>query len=184
MTISNFENLSWVLHGAGYDIMAFAGGMAALDEGVARIELLVTRVSFPEWMPHGVALASMARVKKREVRRARGEPGAYRRNRRISGRAGDPSSWQGSSACSLHRRIGKMAPLAELSPIASAPWNRNGRIDLAHRSGERFGLYQRAEIANHDSHTRGADHDLPAEVRDVHPGPGCAALCMARRGSG
>jgi hypothetical protein len=37
---------------------------------------------------------------------------------------------------------------AVVSPIASTPLNRNGRHQSSHRSRERFGLCQRAEIAN------------------------------------
>jgi DNA-binding NtrC family response regulator len=55
---------------AGYDTKAFAGSMAAIEalEAAQRIELLITRVRFPEGTPHGVALASMALTQKRAVR--------------------------------------------------------------------------------------------------------------------
>jgi DNA-binding NtrC family response regulator len=58
------------LQAAGYDTKAFAGTMAALDalEAAARIELIITRVRFPEGTPHGVSLASMALTKKRGLR--------------------------------------------------------------------------------------------------------------------
>ena len=52
---------------AGYDTKAFTGSMAAIEalEAAQRIELLITRVRFPEGTPHGVSLASMALTKKR-----------------------------------------------------------------------------------------------------------------------
>ena len=59
------------LQAAGYDTNAFAASMAAidaLDEAAERIELLFTRVRFPEGTPHGVSLASMALMKKPGVR--------------------------------------------------------------------------------------------------------------------
>jgi DNA-binding NtrC family response regulator len=58
------------LQAAGYDIKAFAGSMAAVEalEAAELIELLITRVRFPEGTPHGVALASMALLKKPGMR--------------------------------------------------------------------------------------------------------------------
>jgi DNA-binding NtrC family response regulator len=58
------------LRAAGYDIKAFSGSMEALDalEAADRIELLITRVTFPEGTPNGVSLARMARMKKPGVR--------------------------------------------------------------------------------------------------------------------
>jgi DNA-binding response OmpR family regulator len=72
------EFVAAALQAAGYEIMAFAGSMAALAalETAERIELLITRVGFPEGTPNGVALARMTRVKKPDVRvlfAARGE---------------------------------------------------------------------------------------------------------------
>ena len=54
---------------AGYDTKAFTGSMAVIEalEAAQRIELLITRVRFPEGTPHGVSLASMALTKKRGV---------------------------------------------------------------------------------------------------------------------
>ena len=55
-------------HGlAGYDIKVFRGSMEAIEalEAAERIQLLITRVSFPEGTPNGVSLARMAKVKKR-----------------------------------------------------------------------------------------------------------------------
>ena len=54
---------------AGYDTKAFTGSMAAIEalEAAQRIELLITRVRFPEGTPHGVSLASIALTKKRGV---------------------------------------------------------------------------------------------------------------------
>ena len=64
------DSVVTALQAAGYDTKAFAGSMEALDalETAQRIELLITRVTFPEGTPNGVALARMARVKKRGVR--------------------------------------------------------------------------------------------------------------------
>jgi len=64
------QSVVTALRAAGYDTKAFAGSMAALDalEAAQRIELLITRVTFPEGTPHGVALARIARVKKPGVR--------------------------------------------------------------------------------------------------------------------
>jgi DNA-binding NtrC family response regulator len=55
---------------AGYDTKAFAGSMAAIEalKAAQRIELLITRVRFPEGTPHGISLASMALTKKQAVR--------------------------------------------------------------------------------------------------------------------
>lgn len=51
------------LRGGGYDVAGFLQSMAALDalETAERVEVLVTRVTFPHGTPHGVALARMAR---------------------------------------------------------------------------------------------------------------------------
>ena len=64
------ESVVTVLRTAGYDTKAFAASMAAIDalEAAQRIELLITRVRFPEGTPHGVSLASMALMKKPGVR--------------------------------------------------------------------------------------------------------------------
>ena len=58
------------LQSAGYDIKALAGSMAAIEalEAATRIELLITRVMFPEGTPHGISLACLARMKKPGVR--------------------------------------------------------------------------------------------------------------------
>ena len=64
------ESVVTVLRAAGYETKAFAGSMPAIDalEAAQRIELLITRVTFPEGTPHGVSLARMARLKKPGVR--------------------------------------------------------------------------------------------------------------------
>ena len=58
------------LQAAGYDAVALAGSMAALDalEAAEPIELLITRVAFPLGTPNGVALAHLARTKKPGLR--------------------------------------------------------------------------------------------------------------------
>ena len=58
------------LQSAGYDVAGFLETTAALCalEAAERIEILITRVAFPEGMPHGVALARMARTKRRGVK--------------------------------------------------------------------------------------------------------------------
>ena len=58
------------LQAAGHDTEAFVSSMAAIDalEAAESIDLLITRVRFPEGTPHGVALASMALTKKQAVR--------------------------------------------------------------------------------------------------------------------
>ena len=55
-----------VLRHAGYDVAGFSQSPAALDalEAAQRVEILVTRVLFPQGTPHGVALARMARLKR------------------------------------------------------------------------------------------------------------------------
>ena len=59
-----------ILQAAGYDIQAFTGSMAAIEslEAAQPIELLITRVRFPEGTPHGVSLAGMALMKKPGMR--------------------------------------------------------------------------------------------------------------------
>jgi CheY-like chemotaxis protein len=54
------------LRRAGYDVVAFQDSMAALDalEHPTHIELLITRIRFPEGTPNGAALARMARIKR------------------------------------------------------------------------------------------------------------------------
>jgi DNA-binding NtrC family response regulator len=64
------ETVTAALEAAGHDVKAFSDSMSAIDalETAERIELLITRVVFPEGKPNGVSLARMARVKKRGVR--------------------------------------------------------------------------------------------------------------------
>jgi DNA-binding NtrC family response regulator len=54
------------LRRVGYDAAGFLQSMAALDalEAAERVEVLVTRVTFPDGTPHGIALARMARRKR------------------------------------------------------------------------------------------------------------------------
>ena len=58
------------LQGAGYDVAAFSQSMAALGalESAQRVDMLITRVVFPEGTPHGVALALMAQTKRPGVK--------------------------------------------------------------------------------------------------------------------
>jgi DNA-binding NtrC family response regulator len=48
------------LQAAGHDTEAFVSTMAAIDalEAAERIDLLITRLRFPEGTPHGVALGA------------------------------------------------------------------------------------------------------------------------------
>jgi DNA-binding NtrC family response regulator len=54
------------LRGAGYDAIAFMDSRAGIDalEHPKHIELLITRVRFPQGTPNGTALARMARLKR------------------------------------------------------------------------------------------------------------------------
>jgi DNA-binding NtrC family response regulator len=49
--------------GAGHDVRAFSSSMAAIDalNTPEPVELLVTRVVFPDGQPHGVSLARIKR---------------------------------------------------------------------------------------------------------------------------
>jgi DNA-binding NtrC family response regulator len=55
---------------AGHDVRAYTDTMAAMEalDAPQRLEILITRVAFPPGQPHGVAFASMARVKKPRLR--------------------------------------------------------------------------------------------------------------------
>lgn len=59
------EGAVTALAAAGYDIALFTGSMEAIGafEVAERIELLITRVVFPEGTPTGVSLTRMAKVK-------------------------------------------------------------------------------------------------------------------------
>jgi DNA-binding NtrC family response regulator len=54
------------LQGAGYDVAGFPQSMAAIEalQAAQRVEILITRVRFPEGTPRGVSLALMARRKR------------------------------------------------------------------------------------------------------------------------
>jgi len=64
------ESVTAALQAARYETRAFAGSMEAIDalQAAEQIELLITRVAFPEGTPNGVALARMARHKKPGIR--------------------------------------------------------------------------------------------------------------------
>ena len=64
------ERTAAALVAAGHDVRAFTSSMSAIKafEGTQQIEVLVTRVIFPEGQPNGVSLALMARVKKPGVK--------------------------------------------------------------------------------------------------------------------
>jgi DNA-binding NtrC family response regulator len=60
------QNTVTALRDAGYDVAAFADSMSALAalEVAYRVEVLITRVLFPQGQPNGVALGLMARAKR------------------------------------------------------------------------------------------------------------------------
>ena len=74
------------LRAAGYDVIAFADSMSALNalKGALRVEVLITRVLFPEGQPNGVSLGLMARLD-----RPSRYSGAYGRHRRVLAIASD-----------------------------------------------------------------------------------------------
>jgi DNA-binding NtrC family response regulator len=63
-------NTAIALRAAGYSVAAFANSMSTLTalEDAQLVELLITRVLFPEGTPNGVALGRMARVKRPGVK--------------------------------------------------------------------------------------------------------------------
>ena len=64
------ESTVMALRGAGYDVLAFASSMSALDalEAAPIVEVLITRVWFPQGQPNGVALGLMARMKRAGIK--------------------------------------------------------------------------------------------------------------------
>ena len=58
------------LLGAGHDIKAFSSSLEAIDalEAPERVELLVTRMIFPQGQPNGQSLGRMARLKRPGVK--------------------------------------------------------------------------------------------------------------------
>jgi DNA-binding NtrC family response regulator len=64
------ECVATAMQAAGYDVAVFTSSMEAIDalEAAERIELLITRVAFPNGTPNGVCLALMAKMKKRDIR--------------------------------------------------------------------------------------------------------------------
>jgi DNA-binding NtrC family response regulator len=64
------ERTAAALVAAGHDVSAFTSSMSAIKalEAAQQIEVLVTRVVFPEGQPNGVALALMAKMKKPGVK--------------------------------------------------------------------------------------------------------------------
>lgn len=64
------EGTVMALRNAGYDVAAFVESMSALAalETAQRVEVLITRVLFPEGTPNGVALGRMTRLKRPEVK--------------------------------------------------------------------------------------------------------------------
>jgi DNA-binding NtrC family response regulator len=55
---------------AGLDVLGFASSMSALEalEAAQRIEVLITRVRFPEGQQNGISLALMARMKRPAIK--------------------------------------------------------------------------------------------------------------------
>ena len=60
------DNTVMALRAAGYDVAAFGDSMSAFAalEAADRVEVLITRLLFPEGQPNGVALGLMARMKR------------------------------------------------------------------------------------------------------------------------
>jgi|ERR1700733_366221 DNA-binding NtrC family response regulator len=55
---------------AGLDVLGFASSMSALEalEAAQRIEVLITRVRFPEGQHNGISLALIARMKRPAIK--------------------------------------------------------------------------------------------------------------------
>jgi DNA-binding NtrC family response regulator len=55
---------------AGLDVLGFASSMSALEalEAAQRVEVLITRVRFPEGQQNGISLAMMARMKRPAIK--------------------------------------------------------------------------------------------------------------------
>jgi DNA-binding NtrC family response regulator len=64
------EAATTTLRDAGYDVAAFADTLSALDalNHANKVEVLITRVEYPEGQPHGLALARMARSRRPQVK--------------------------------------------------------------------------------------------------------------------
>ena len=60
------ETTATLLRADGYDVAAFEDSMAAMNalESAAHVEVLVTRVNFPEGKPNGISLALVTRTKR------------------------------------------------------------------------------------------------------------------------
>lgn len=64
------DSLTAALKSAGHDVAMFTDPTAGLDalDDARRVELLITRVTFPPGKPNGVSLARMARYKRPSIR--------------------------------------------------------------------------------------------------------------------
>jgi CheY-like chemotaxis protein len=64
------ERAASTLRAAGHDVAVFADPMLALDaiEAAERLQLLITRLTFPKGKPNGISLALMARNKRPGVK--------------------------------------------------------------------------------------------------------------------
>jgi CheY-like chemotaxis protein len=59
------EQAAIALRGSGYDVAVYPDSMAALNaiEATQKLDVLITRVSFPEGRPNGISLALVLRNK-------------------------------------------------------------------------------------------------------------------------
>src|SRR5271155_4651531 len=64
------DNTVMALRAAGYDVAAFGDSMSAFAalEAADRVEVLITRLLFPEGTPNGAALGRMTRLKRPGVK--------------------------------------------------------------------------------------------------------------------
>jgi DNA-binding NtrC family response regulator len=64
------ERIAAALRGNGHDVASFVDPIEALDalQDAQRIEVLVTRLSFPDGRSNGVSLALMARARRSDIK--------------------------------------------------------------------------------------------------------------------